>query len=319
MNDTPDVLARELAALGRRIDEAYRDVRLADAVVDELATRQSTATVDAAGRRFAVTRSGWWKGAAAVALVVGSLAAVPGTRQAIARWLGFDSVRVERVPGTFAPPASGTPTAATSATSDTSGPTPDTSAATSATRVPAVSVPVSLPRSFGLDGPVPAAAARARTGLAVPELAGRSGAAVYTTDQPAKLVVVAYPTSADLPPTATPGVGALLSALPGTLPGDWVWGKRVQYDGTVQFVEVHTAGGATVDGIWIAGPLHLVAWQGRGATAADDDVLVDDARLAGNTLLWQEGDVVYRLEAAVGRAAALRLAATVTVAAAGSP
>jgi hypothetical protein len=49
-------------------------------------------------------------------------------------------------------------------------------------------------------------------------------------------------------------------------------------------------------GVFVAGEPHLV---------------VPPNRLAGNTVLWVRGDATYRLETALGRAGALRLARSV--------
>jgi hypothetical protein len=45
--------------------------------------------------------------------------------------------------------------------------------------------------------------------------------------------------------------------------------------------------------------------------AGEPHVVIPPNRLAGNTLLWVRGDTTYRLETALGRRAALRLARSV--------
>ena len=90
-------------------------------------------------------------------------------------------------------------------------------------------------------------------------------------------------------PAATRGVGALLTMLPG---GDPLIVKKLLGAGTsVESVDVD--GGF---GVFVSGDAHLV---------------VPPNRLAGNTLLWVRGDTTYRLETALGRDAALRLARSV--------
>ena len=59
-------------------------------------------------------------------------------------------------------------------------------------------------------------------------------------------------------------------------------------------------------GVWIAGRPHQVLFRD-----ANGQVQSDTLRLAGNTLLWQHGDVLVRLEAQLPRAAALRIAQTI--------
>src|SRR4029079_8796354 len=90
-------------------------------------------------------------------------------------------------------------------------------------------------------------------------------------------------------PSATRGVGALLTMLPG---GDPLIVKKLLGAGTsVQGVDVD--GGF---GVFVSGDAHLV---------------IPPNRLAGNILLWVRGDTTYRLETALGRDAALRLARSV--------
>ena len=90
-------------------------------------------------------------------------------------------------------------------------------------------------------------------------------------------------------PSATRGVGALLTMLPG---GDPLIIKKLLGAGTsVQSVDVD--GGF---GVFVSGDAHLV---------------VPPNRLAGNTLLWVRGETTYRLETALGKGAALRLARSV--------
>jgi hypothetical protein len=90
-------------------------------------------------------------------------------------------------------------------------------------------------------------------------------------------------------PAASRGVGALLTVLPG---GDVQVVKKLLGAGT-SVTSVDVDGGF---GVFIAGEPHLV---------------VPPNRLAGNTLLWVRGETTYRLEAALGRSAALRVARSV--------
>ena len=56
-------------------------------------------------------------------------------------------------------------------------------------------------------------------------------------------------------------------------------------------------------GVWIAGRPHQLVFRDANGEPQSDSV-----RLAGNTLLWQHGDVLVRLEAQVPKAEALRIA-----------
>jgi hypothetical protein len=90
-------------------------------------------------------------------------------------------------------------------------------------------------------------------------------------------------------PAATRGIGALLTVLPG---GDPAIVKKLAGTGTsVEFVDVDGA-----FGVFLSGEQHVVGPPNR---------------LAGNTLIWVRGEVTYRLESALGRDAALRLARSV--------
>jgi hypothetical protein len=90
-------------------------------------------------------------------------------------------------------------------------------------------------------------------------------------------------------PAASPGIGALLTVLPG---GDPSVVKKLLGSGTtVESVDVD--GGF---GVFISGAAHVVGPPNR---------------LAGNTVLWVRGDTTYRLESALGRDDALRLARSV--------
>ncbi|MEA2380436.1 MAG: hypothetical protein QOH72_407 [Solirubrobacteraceae bacterium] len=142
---------------------------------------------------------------------------------------------------------------------------------------------------LGLGPRTTLAAARRTARVPVPTI-GALGApdAVYV-ERPgpagASLVYLARPGL----PAATHGIGALLTMLPG---GDIALVKKLLGAGTsVTSVDVDGA-----LGVYISGAPHVVTPPNR---------------LAGNTLIWVRGDTTYRLETALGRAAALRLARTV--------
>jgi hypothetical protein len=56
---------------------------------------------------------------------------------------------------------------------------------------------------------------------------------------------------------------------------------------------------------WIEGEPHEVVITDRNG-----DFVHDSSRLAGNTLIWTDGDVTYRLESALDRDEAIDLAST---------
>ena len=144
---------------------------------------------------------------------------------------------------------------------------------------------------LGLGTRTTLAEARRTAAVPVPTI-GALGApdAVYVDRRPrgpgsASIVYLARP---GLPP-ATRRIGALLTMLPD---GDPLIVKKLFGAGTnVQGVDVDGA-----IGVFISGDAHIVG---------------PPDRLAGNTLLWVRGDTTYRLETALGRDAALRLARSV--------
>jgi hypothetical protein len=90
-------------------------------------------------------------------------------------------------------------------------------------------------------------------------------------------------------PAASSGVGALLTVLRG---------------GDVQLVKKLLGAGTSVTGVDVDGGLGVFI-------AGEPHVVVPPNRLAGNTLVWVRGETTYRLETALGRGAALRVARSV--------
>jgi hypothetical protein len=111
-------------------------------------------------------------------------------------------------------------------------------------------------------------------------------------------IVLVYAPSTLLPESSVTGVGALVSVMPAHIE-EGFFGKTLG-ESTVQSVDV---AGAT--GYWIQGALHQLLFT------FGNEVLPDSLRLATNTLLWQRGDHVYRLEADITLETALRIAGSV--------
>jgi hypothetical protein len=200
--------------------------------------------------------------AATLLAVLATTLVVPGSRRAVARWLGIGSVTV-------------------SYTGE---------------------VPATAGRTYDLGAPAPLARAveRADTAgwrLAAPPAAG--GPARAFVGRPAGAVTLAWAPSAALPEIGDSGIGLLLTAMP----------EATDAGGMFK----HAAGGTTVDLVevehhaayWIAGAAHEVV-----IADPEGDLLRDSSRLAGNTLIWTDGDVTYRLESALDRDEAIDLAAT---------
>jgi hypothetical protein len=161
-------------------------------------------------------------------------------------------------------------------------------------RVPAGSG-LSLGAPVGLDE----ARRRIDFELALPSR-GDLGApdAVYVDDDPTGgRVTLAYAPRDGLPVTGTTGVGLLLTEFHARIPEPVI--RKTLAAGTE--VEQVTVDGDP--GYWFSGEPHVLT-----LADADGDFFTDRARLAGNTLLWQRGSVTYRLESALARDEAVRIA-----------
>lgn len=118
---------------------------------------------------------------------------------------------------------------------------------------------------------------------------------------PGGRVALVYAARPGLPALASTRVGAVLTQFEGR-PEAAALGKAIGAGTSLTSVRV---GGEA--GYWIEGDPHpfvdLLDSDGRWRR--------DRVRLAGNTLLWTRGDVTLRLESALDRASALRLAESI--------
>lgn len=123
---------------------------------------------------------------------------------------------------------------------------------------------------------------------------------VHVVQPPAKgQIVLVYSPSQLLPQSTVIGAGAIVSVMPAHIESGFF--QKTLGEGT-------TVRGTDVDGAvgyWIEGSPHQLLFD------FDGDVQQDTLRLATNTLLWQRGDHVYRLEADVDFDTALRIAKSV--------
>jgi hypothetical protein len=185
----------------------------------------------------------------AVLAIAATLAAAPGVRARIERWLGIGAVRVERVE-----------------------------------RLPAVGPG----RDLGLGARTTLAAARRTARVRVPTIAALGTPDAVYVDRAGGGASLVYRAGPGLP-AATSGVGALLTVLPG---------------GDIALVKKYLGAGTNVEGVDVDGAIGVFI-------SGDPHVVTPPNRLAGNTLLWVRGETTYRLETALGRDAALRLARSV--------
>ena len=229
--------------------------------------------------RIASPRHGLRPALAAFAVLLLALAlAVPAVRAAAGEILRIGGVEIFRAPAPSAPAA-------------TTAPRPSPSATTAPSPTPLFGLPVTLGE------------ARARAGfpLAVPtdEALGQPDHVYLRTLRGGgTAVTLVYRQRAGIPLSPFAGVSAVVVLLPGTLePG--ALGK-VAGPGTV-IVPLTVNGGP---GVWISGEPHQIFYRSGGGFETDE------LRLAGNTLVWQQGLTTVRIEAAVDQTTALRIAAS---------
>ena len=169
------------------------------------------------------------------------------------------------------------------------------------------------------SGPAASLAPGARLGLGeqveIADLASRAPFPIrYPTDplagpadtawidpRKAGQVALVWGTRPDLPATVDPGVGMLLMQFNGRFDEGMIT-KLIDSGTDVERVSV---GGNP--GFWITGDLHFFFYEDAHGTVIDDS-----RRWVGDTLLWSEGGLTYRLETALGREAAIRIAESLT-------
>jgi hypothetical protein len=233
----------------------------------------------------------WQRLAAAVivALILGGailLAASPSVRTGVADRLGLRGVQIVVAPSPTAP--------AVVAASPTATPRPTASH----TAIPSATPGLSL--GFGKSVTLEQARARVTYPVLVPDVATlRSPDAVYLDETPpGGMVSLVWQASPDLPALPNTDVGLVINEFQGSL-------DRNLFVKMADPSENHvvTVNGAT--GYWIAGGPHYVAYRD-----ANGDVQFQPDRLAGNTLLWEQGGLTFRLESQLSESEALQIAAS---------
>jgi hypothetical protein len=287
-----DLLERQLVMLSERIDTG--DPQL---LLDGVWARIDAEPVDRSRARVSRAESPrprrlWLAIAAVAAVIIIAVLVLPGPRHAVARWFGIGSTRIERAP---------------SPTPDRSSESSDATVPSATTASTSTTVAATFPLQLSFGRPSTAADAASRTGLPVPgsDVLGEP-AGIYIVRPPASgQVVVAYAPSETLPASDVAGVGALLSTVRGALDDGSFY--KVAATGTeVENFELVTSGGRTVDAVWLAGEPHQFMFR-----TADGDEVWDTLRLATNTLLWNDDDVIFRLEADIDRETATRIASSI--------
>ena len=225
--------------------------------------------------------------AIAVLVVVGAVVALPGPRAAVADLLGIGGVRIvgshdlpDRRPGG--------PSGSAGAGDEPAGGNDH--------------VPADVTDGLGLGERVTVEEALAAApGPLVPD--GLDEPAAAFTGRPAGAATLAWDAGDGLPEIevlAPTGWGLVLTAFPGSTTTPEIL-KAPTPSTTVEPVRVDGR-----SGYWISGQPHDVHILTPAGESGPDVV-----RLAGNTLLWTEGDVTYRLESGLDRDAAIAVAESV--------
>ena len=115
------------------------------------------------------------------------------------------------------------------------------------------------------------------------------------------VVTLVYAASGDLPEVADTGIGLIVQEIRGELDRERVE-KLVVEVGAI--VTPATVGGA--EGLWVTGPPHVVRY--RDANGVERGEMT---RLVGDTLVWQAGDVLFRIESGLGMDATIAIGASI--------
>lgn len=224
-------------------------------------------------------------------LLVGLVAVLAIAAVAGAIGLGVPGIRI--VPGPA--PSSVATAPGSSAAGATGSPSLNPSGTSPTTPVGSAS---GLPGSgLGLGSPIGTATAGSVAGITIvlpPDALIGPPASTWLLDRRVSFV---WPTGAGLPPTSDPRIGLILSEFRGTLePGYF---QKVLGPGTT--IETVRVRGTT--GWWVSGAPHEFVY-----VDADGQPVFDSRRIVGDTLMWSDGTITFRLESGLDRAAAIALA-----------
>jgi hypothetical protein len=112
-------------------------------------------------------------------------------------------------------------------------------------------------------------------------------------------VTLVYVSRASIPVSRNAGVSAVVVVFRGHV-DESLFGKATAPGTTIEEV---TVGGAR--GFWIEGAPHQFFYRDAAGNPQPETL-----RLAGNTLLWEQSDATFRLEAQIGRDEAIRIGAS---------
>ena len=124
---------------------------------------------------------------------------------------------------------------------------------------------------------------------------------VYLAAGPDQRVSLVYRAREDLPRAPTTQVGLLLSVFRAQIDHAVISKKALGTGTTVDPLEVDGS-----PGYWISGEPHAVFYIDE-----QGELREDRGRLAGNTLVWQDDDLIYRLESRLPKERALEIARSI--------
>jgi hypothetical protein len=113
----------------------------------------------------------------------------------------------------------------------------------------------------------------------------------------ANRVALVWPERPGLPADPASGVGLLISEFRGEVT-QGIYDKYLDSEARLTPITVNGD-----RGYWISGPPHFFVY-----VDPDGRVVDDSRRVVGDTLIWADGDITYRLESRVGMEEAIRLA-----------
>jgi len=241
-------------------------------------------------------RRGWTWRPARRALVLALVAVLAIAAVASAIGFGLPGLRLIFGGPTLSPPPTLAPTAPPSASSS-SGPS-----SSAAIRSPSPSVPAGPPgASMALGDPVALADLDKAAGFHVrwpQDPAFGPPDAAFIDRGRAGQVSLVWASRPGLLATTEPGVGMLMSVFDGSVEDGFFTKVINEPTTTVELVNV-----GDDRGYWIAGDPHMFFYQTRDGAFIDDH-----RRWVADALLWADGDLTYRLESPLGKAATIRLA-----------
>lgn len=243
-------------------------------------------------------RRGLALAALVVVVAIGLISLSPGVRSAIADRLGLKGVRISVVP--TLPPIPSTPAPSPSATPRSAAGTPSVIATTPS---PAAT-PAGLGGGLQLGKRVSLGEAQAGVGYAIlapslPDLAPPDEVWL-SQNVPGGQVAFVYAVRPGLPQAAQTGLGMLVTEFRGDIEPN-LFGKLIPPGTRLEPVTVN--GGR---GWWIEGNPHAFFYRNANGQVHDEQL-----RLAGNTLLWEQNGLTLRLESALSKDEALRIAESV--------